>query len=334
MTTPEPIITAAWTTRQLRQNLTRVLNPAVCAQVLRSVDQPNSDFGKLADLLRADPFIATKVTSMATLLLPEGEPPLTSLERAVQVLGLRRVRMLMICVMLAGPLMSRDLHTTPRLDLWRWVFAMGIAAEAMVKTAGKRRASEEPLNEDEAMLRGLILGLGPLVLHAGLGREYERVLGTRLRPLDLVRREKREWGVSHHQVTLWTLKSLGASDGLEQGAEALLSDEDTPLRRWYRAVEVAGARLAALQSPEAAAWLSEALPHMRRSPDVLERQLTPLRKRLRQFAGALEVELPDWPTQQQQRQSLLVEAASGLESILRDNLALERLLVPVAPAAC
>src|SRR5690606_40407318 len=84
---------------------------------------------RIAAVIQGDPFIAAKVVGLANMLRRAGDPTIASVQRAVQVLGMRYVQTLIAAVMLTGPLVSAAPNVPQRTDLWRWVFGCAAAGD-------------------------------------------------------------------------------------------------------------------------------------------------------------------------------------------------------------
>ncbi len=319
-------IDAQWTAHQLDQNLSRVLSTQVCNKVLEALSQPKADFYHIANLLQSDAYIATKVIGLANMATRQSSGPIQSLDRAVQMLGLVQVKNLIFSVMLAGPLLNASGETPQRLDLRRWVLACAIAND-FLSDDGKNASGGF-----EHLLGGLVAGLGAMVLWAGLGQTYNQILGAKLRPMTLARREKRHLGVSHYQVALWALESMQCPQELGAGVHALLNPAEDESYFHYRAVEVLGARIAGFEASAARGWLADGLPRLGYRASEVENKLKELRQRLKQLASVFDLELGDWQDEQQSRQRIMLEAGAAMQALIMDNLTMTEAMGIVQPS--
>lgn len=316
-----PIIDQDWTALQLERNLTRVLNTNVCNKVLQTLKSPVADFEVIAEMLKGDPYVATRVVGIANVVRRHDGVPIQSIQRAVQVLGLRQVSNLMLSVMLTGPLLSAEGELPRRKDLWRWVIACGVANNYLARLTG-----QETNDNPDHLVGGLVLGLGSIVLWAGLGQKYHRILGARLRPMTLNRREMMDLNVIHTQVSLWTLKAMECPDSMMVGLEALLSNQRDETYLRYRSVEVLGARIAGLDASDASAWLADGLPRLGVNPRIVEDNLGELRSELRQIGKVFDVDLGTWESQREFHQKIMIESGQALASLIVDHLTLQESL--------
>jgi hypothetical protein len=318
-------VTRTWTERQLSDNLNRVLSPAVCQQLVAALRRDHVDFTDVAGILQRDPFVTAKVVGMANLVKAPSQPTITSLVRAVQLLGLRKVRVLVMSVMLAGPLLEPDVKVTRRRDLWRWVIACGVAGDWI----GKAVFGPDHMDDDadvaddsaghaaEHLVSGLVMGLGPLVLYAGLDRRYARVMGLPIRPLDLDVREQQALGVTHHQVTTWALQSLRCPGEVGAYAKVLAEGQDNASARVGRAIEYLGARIAGFESDRAMVRLIDVLGDLGVDPSRLYGQtMTRLRQRARDLAVVFGMADETLTLDDDERRHVLRDAGKELEASL------------------
>jgi HDOD domain len=347
------VVDERWTEHQLRERLARVLSPAVCQRVLAAMGHGDANFQDLADIIQTDPYVTAKVVAMGNFARhpTDGGGPIASIDRAVQVLGLRSVRMLMLSVMLTGPLLEEDGAKMPRRrDLWRWVIACSVAGqwvgEHMVSDDGGWASGEShaavPAGDAETgddrraeyLIGGLMLGLGALVMYAGLGRPYARLLGLPIRPIDLSRREVERFGVSHHQVTVWAIQSMRAPDALGRYAKALADGDGGgpqsqktaiggPGRaaKVGRAIELLGARVAGYESDRAMIGLIELLEQLSiDSGELFGDQLRTLRRRARELADVFGLDIEMEAPRILDRRELLWSAGAGMEELLEESV--------------
>lgn len=315
-----PEINAKWTATQLERNLNRVLNTHVCHDVLAALKNPNTDFSEIAEKLKADPYLATRVVGIANLVKRHNGQPIESLQRAVQVLGMRQVKNLLLSVMLTGPLLSAEGDLPRRKDLWRWVIACGVANNYIARQQG-----QQTRDNPDHLVGGLVLGLGAIVLWAGLGQTYHRVLGSRLRPMSLNRREMMDFGVIHTQVSLWTLEAMECPPSMSVGLRALL-DHTSEEHLRYRTVEVLGARIAGLDASDASSWLTDGMPRLGIDTRNFEKDLGTLRTELRQVGKVFDVDLGSWESQQEFRQNIMVDSGKAMAALLIDHLTMQESL--------
>ncbi|MCH8151240.1 MAG: HDOD domain-containing protein [Planctomycetes bacterium] len=166
-------------------------NSAVAAQVLRLGDDPNSSAAQLADVIRTDPALTSRLLETANAARFALREPVATIGRAVSVLGLRRTRMVALGFQVAAhpdelggcPF---DLKTFWRRSLLRACLAQEIAAEVV------------PTLADEAYVIGLLQDCGIVHLVQSLGASYAALYATaNLSPAAFYKRETQRFAHNH-----------------------------------------------------------------------------------------------------------------------------------------
>jgi diguanylate cyclase (GGDEF)-like protein len=313
------VIDREWTAAQLRGNLERVLSPAVCFRINDLLRQSSADYTDIVAVAMADPYVSAKIVAMANLAQGERKPLIRSLHRALQVLGTRHTHMLLMSIMLAGPLLECR-GRAANLDLRRWVLALGAAGEwigahATVRSVAESRAHHEP---DDYLVGGLLLGLGVLILHAGLGPTYETMLGSPPSILNLRDAEVKALGTTHDRVTFWALDAMQCPPELGVWSDDR-DDAESVLCR--RAVEMLASAIAQLDPGEADGWLADGLPRLGIDPSSLFGVgLFHLRRRVAALAEVFEVDVGSVMPEDHPKR-FLRDAGATIEALLGDKLA-------------
>lgn len=319
------IIDQAWTQRQVHQHLRKLLNSGACYRLLDALARPGADFAQIAEVIQAEPYLAMRLMALANLSDPDREP-IHSIQRAVQVLGLRQVHMLALSALLIAMMADRPRTVAGNKAVWRWVLASAVAADWLAGQAETHPASQTATDQmsPERLIEGLCLTFGVLVLRAGLGRDYEAVLGRPLAPMELARRERDQLDVDHHQVSYW---AMGAVHCPLELCEPLIGFNEggrdaRAMRGW--AIERLGARIAGCETDQAETWLIDALPRLGINPEALLDELPEMAQRAEQLTATLEMDLGDWPSESPV--PLMVGAGQAMQSLLLDNLTLSHCL--------
>ena len=138
--------------------------PAIALQVLNLVNQPACDLRELAKVLFCDPGLCGRVLGIVNSSLYASGQKVTSVERALQVLGLKRVRTLVLGLALPGMRCA----TAP--DGWATSFwKRSIALAIIVRELSIRLRRPDPETD---MVAGLLCDLGCLLLHAAFPEDY------------------------------------------------------------------------------------------------------------------------------------------------------------------
>ncbi len=333
---PEPAgesamkIDRAWVAQQLQGNLRAMLSPSVCVRLLSQLNHPSSDYAAIADTLAGDPYISAKVLSLANLSQGSERAPITSLKRSVAVLGLRHTHMLVMSVLLTASLL-RSASGDRRLDLRRWVLAQGPAAAWLSQhNPDCVKSKTRSLETQTHLVSGLLRGIGPIILLAGLDETYERILGWPMQVMDLAEWEQRTLGVTHAQVAHWAMLELKCPaevttcQPMLPGRQKIEDAGCTALCQ--RAIDVLAAAIARVETGRAEAWLIDALPRLGVDvTDFLEHDLVELRTQTAALAKVFEIDIEPkdatWSPEQlaadagQLMEGALVQALAARSSI-------------------
>jgi HD-like signal output (HDOD) protein len=131
--------------------------PQVATQVLHIVDSPSASHRDLAKVIEGDPAIAGKVLRVANSPM-YGVQNITSIGRAISVLGLNTVRTLILGVVyqqiISGKQRSQRFS---KIELWQHSLAVATCARVLAKL-------KLPLKAEELYCAGLMHDVGVLVL--------------------------------------------------------------------------------------------------------------------------------------------------------------------------
>jgi diguanylate cyclase (GGDEF)-like protein len=182
---------------QLRSVFSRAklpTNPAIAVEILRLADDPDSTAEQFADVIRADPALAARLLEMANSASFAQREPVTTIKRAVTLMGLRRIRMAALGFQLVAHL---DRLGGAEFDLKRFwqqsVLRACIARELAAKVVAGRA--------EEAFLIGLLQECGVLLLVQLYGQGYARLwAAARLSPTAFHEEEGKRFEHGHTET--------------------------------------------------------------------------------------------------------------------------------------
>lgn len=206
----------------------------IAMRVLQLASSPDAGASQIAGLIESDPALTARVLALcrrADLGANRSAAGVTTVERAVVMLGLEAVRAAMLSVEVYGLFResnqpepgSDDLHPADRgnpsappplnrRELWRHLIGVACAAEMLAARipAGAHSAAVR-CTPQEAFVCGLLHDLGKLALDRLLPRSYARVVKlAEDRQADIAEIERRVIGIDHHTAG----KRLGEYWGL------------------------------------------------------------------------------------------------------------------------
>ncbi|MCU0705368.1 MAG: HDOD domain-containing protein [Fimbriiglobus sp.] len=169
--------------------------PAVAMQVVREASHPDVTSARISEILRQDPALCARVLKAINSVVYGMREQVTSVERAVLLLGLNAVRGLVLAISLPAMQASGKNDRAFR-DFWQSavsgaVISRELAVRLKVPTA------------DDEMLAGLLRDIGQLLLQQAMPDEYAEYLrGLPGRPFSEVCDYEREvFGVDHAEAT-------------------------------------------------------------------------------------------------------------------------------------
>ncbi len=182
---------------QLRSVFSRAklpTNPAIAVEILRLADDADSTAEQFAELIRADPALAAKLLEMANSAMYGQREPVTSIKRAVTLMGLRRIRMTALGFQLVAHL---DRLGGAEFDLKRFWQQSVLRACIARELAAKFVAT----HAEEAFLVGLLQECGVLLLVQLYGQGYARLwTAARLSPTAFHQEEGKRFEHDHTEA--------------------------------------------------------------------------------------------------------------------------------------
>ncbi|MCK6485709.1 MAG: HDOD domain-containing protein [Phycisphaerae bacterium] len=261
--------------------------PAVASHCFRMTLDPNCAIERLVELLGADAGIAAGILRLANSALFGAVREIDSLQQAVAMLGLRRIRELVLARCMAAALDDGPADSIERTYFWR----RSVTTAAL---AARLADGSMPRRRDAAFVPGLLADIGVIVLARALPARYGPIAECYC-PLggdEWMQREAELVGVSHAEVSAMALESWRLPESLVAAvrfhhATASHAESTAATREpsaMIGAASVVAARLCEASEPNAAARtclaaieaaglqgaaLAEALPDVERDVENL-----------------------------------------------------------------
>lgn len=176
--------------------------PAIAMRILQAVKSRESSFGELGRIIAADPALTAKLLKVANSSFYALPSKVTSVDRALAVLGVAALTNIALSFVLAKELRNFNNSGFDFDHFWKRAVTAGVAAELLTKQLGRR-------NED-AFVSALLQDLGIMLLQASRGEEYAALLEEKTssgRSLQALERER--LGFDHQQLTAELLADWG-----------------------------------------------------------------------------------------------------------------------------
>jgi diguanylate cyclase (GGDEF)-like protein len=165
--------------------------PSVAMKLLELARDPETDFKEVIDVVKADPAIATKILKAANSSFFGFKSPVTSIERAVPLLGTTVVTTLALSFSLVDAAMTSGPLAQHYTTYWKQSIVQAVAAEVLAEHYAKTLSSD-------CFLTGLLLDLGRLAILKTASQDYLPVLvDWESRGGSLPELERAQLGIDH-----------------------------------------------------------------------------------------------------------------------------------------
>ncbi len=198
---------------QVRQLITDQLTlpspPAIAVQILNTVQKDEVSVNELARIISADPALTVKLLRVANSSFYALPNRITSIERAITVLGMNVVKNIALSFAIAGNMQGDEKGGFDFNYFWRRSVTCAVAAELLTTYLGKK-------NED-IFVTALLQDIGVLVLYIGKGEEYSRLFQERVASsTPLFELERENFGYDHQMVGAALIEDWGLPTSISQ----------------------------------------------------------------------------------------------------------------------
>ncbi len=178
--------------------------PTVAVELLKLTKDPDSGIADIVALVKTDPAISAKILKVVNSSFFGVSSRVTSLERAVGLLGGTYVTSIALSFYLSNAASA----TGPLAEQFSRYWLQSVVQATAAETLGRRTKQG---TESELFLAGLMLDLGRLAMLKAIPEDYLNVMSTAAQqPRDLCEIERQSLGVDHTEIGArlaenWTL---------------------------------------------------------------------------------------------------------------------------------
>ncbi len=166
--------------------------PQTLSEVIRVVRDENSSMGELAEVLKHDPALVTKVLRVVNSPFYSVSREVTTISQAVMTLGMRAVSALTLSTSIYH--ITGDWETSiDRVRFWRHSLEVAIAARDIAEAINYK-------SPEEAFISGLIHDIGLLIMEKSFPDKFSRIWQQAESGDDIFELEDRTWGTNHARV--------------------------------------------------------------------------------------------------------------------------------------
>lgn len=184
--------------------------PAIALKALQVANRPDCTLKEIGAIVACDPGLCGRLLKLVNSSLYAAPRAITSIDRALSLLGLNRLRSLVLGFSLPA-LRFRMANSTRVKDCWRESVARAVVARELATRLGWS-------DPDTEMMAGLLCDLGVLLLLEVFADEYQRVLSQPPEVLsrNQCRLEAATIGVDHAEVSAYILRQWGLPDAVTE----------------------------------------------------------------------------------------------------------------------
>jgi signal transduction histidine kinase/HD-like signal output (HDOD) protein len=181
--------------------------PTVTLRVLEQASRPNSTINEIGKIISLDPALCGKMLKLVNSSLFGLARPVTSIERALNLLGLNHVRSLVLSLSLPS-LRFKHASSARVKEYWKSSVTVAIVCREL---AIRRRW----LDPDSEMVAGLLCDIGVLLLYETFPAQYSTVAAQPSVGLDYqCALEEKEIGANHAEAGAYFLQRWKLADDL------------------------------------------------------------------------------------------------------------------------
>lgn len=267
--------------------------PGIVLQVLERASRLDCSPTELAAVIHRDPALCGKILKAVNSALYGLPRSITSIERAVVLLGLKPVRSLVLSLSL--PAMQQSAASPPTESFWKESVAGAIVAHELAIYL--RRPCRE-----EDLVAGLLRDVGTLALQQVCPQEYAQLLAepAEERIRNPCRLERQLLGVDHADVSAFLLERWRLPEDVTEAVRHHHSPEQTDelpraaaerVRLLYFASRIAQLQLGAAQPELLSDVLAFGREHYGMNEAALTAFLEPLAQKIEEFAALMDLDI-------------------------------------------
>ena len=211
--------------------------PGVVLQLLNLTGREDVSVAEIAGTLGRDPALAVKILRFANSPMAGMPHEVTSLDRAVALMGIRGVKMIALSFAVLGSGSTQACRGFDRQQFSLQSIACAVAARLLA-------SAKNFTSPQDAFVAGLVSQIGRVVLATGAPEEYANVLALAHQiPGDLPPLETAVWGEAYPSIGAKLLRLWGLPESLCSAVagfrEAGAGREMLPVAKILRVAEVA-----------------------------------------------------------------------------------------------
>ncbi len=260
--------------------------PIIVTEINKAAQSESTTVAQIAEIILKDQSITARVLRMVNSAAYASRNKVTTVSRAVIVLGFNTIRNLAISLSLYSML---DKSADDLKEFFR--HSISVAAISKLLAERKRFAAGE-----EAFIAGLLHDIGRLVLVKYFPKAYKRIEKRAADGMTMLEAELGVLGINHAQLGELVLETWNLPEMLREpvARHHLEEPDENPLVNLVAVADAFAHELwADRQEQQSVAELAEA--RLQLGPDELHGERVELGDRLREYAQIFDIEVPRIP---------------------------------------
>jgi two-component system cell cycle response regulator len=172
--------------------------PAITLKVLEIINQENATLNDLAEVIKVSPSLTTKILQVANSSYFALKGEVSSVDRAVAILGLKAVATIALSISLISEI-SKSSDNRELYQRWERSFFTAVAAKLL---AGKRGIAEQ----EECFIAGLLTDISYVFLYKHFPEEYNDLMQPGIGETDRLSLEMQYFGLTHAEISALLLR--------------------------------------------------------------------------------------------------------------------------------
>jgi HD-like signal output (HDOD) protein len=271
--------------------------PQVAARFLEIIQDTDFDYRDVVEVLSSDPGIASEILRLANSALFGVARHVSSLPQALTLLGMRRVRSLVLGRYIVEGLDRK--HPTGIDVSYYWHRSLTCAV-----VAGQFAATLEPQSREEAFISGLLADVGTIILAEAMPTDYAS-LAAQYKPNgepNLARKEVALLGISHGHASAvvlahWQLPDV-VCEAVNRHPWELDEADASPLARLVGAADLLSKYLCDREPDldRVVQVCCEISSNLHVTPERVCEILSQIEPQISEFAQTLRIQMPSLAT--------------------------------------
>lgn len=184
----------------IAENIELPTPPTIAVQILNTFQKEDSTLQDLARIIAADPALTAKMLRIANSGYYALQSEVTSIERALSVLGTNLIKNIALSFIIAGDYHGKKKQTFDFDYFWRRSVTAAVAAELL--------SAILKVKNDDIFVAALLHDIGVLVFYLSMGDSYSHLLAERKMCRSIMTElERQAYGFDHTQLSHAVLQS-------------------------------------------------------------------------------------------------------------------------------